>query len=216
MIREMKAKQVGLLQSPFLWFLLTLAAIAGLTAVGPAEKALGFNVRVVYLHGAWVWTALAAFLLAALLGLAGLLTRREALHRWSKALGRTGLLFWITYLPLSIWAMQTNWNGLFLAEPRWRMGVIFAIGGLVLQAGLVLIDEPTWASAGNIAYLLAIGLALQRAQQVMHPSSPIMESGSGRIQLFFGGLVLLCLLAAWQITRGWLHVDSSRMRKPAA
>jgi hypothetical protein len=212
----MKAKQAGLLQPPLLGFLLTLAAIAGLTAVGPAEKALGVNVRVVYLHGAWVWTALAAFLLAALLGLAGLLTRRETLHRWSKALGRTGLLFWITYLPLSIWAMQTNWNGLFLAEPRWRLGVVFAIGGLVLQAGLALIGEPAWASAGNIAYLLAIGLALQRAQQIMHPSSPIMESGSGRIQLFFAGLVLLCLLAAWQIARGWLYVDGSKVRKPAA
>jgi hypothetical protein len=206
-----KRKQAA--YTPLLWFLLTLAAIAGLTAVGPAEKALGVNVRVVYLHGAWVWTALAAFLLAALVGLAGLVTRRKALHRWSKAFGRTGLLFWITYLPLSMWAMQTNWNGLFLAEPRWRLGVVFALGGLILQTGLALIDEPAWASAGNIVYILTLALALQRAQQIMHPASPIMQSGSVRIQAFFAGLILLCLLAAWQITRGWLLVDRSRLRK---
>ena len=211
----MKAKQDGLLQSPFLWFLLTLTAIAGLITVGPAEKALGVNVRVVYLHGAWVWTALVAFLLSALAGLAGLVSRREGLHRWSTAFGRTGLLFWITYLPLSMWAMQTNWNGLFLAEPRWRMGVVFALGGLVLQTGLALIGRPAWTSAGNIVYLLALGLALQRAQQIMHPSSPIMQSGSARIQTFFAGLILLCLLAAWQIARGWLQMDGSRLRKPA-
>jgi hypothetical protein len=205
----MKANNGGSLLVPLILFLLNLAAIAGLTAVGPAEKALGVNVRVVYLHGAWVWTALVAFLLAALMGLAGLATRREALHYLSKALGRTGLLFWITYLPLSMWAMQTNWNGLFLAEPRWRLGVVFALGGLVLQAGLALIDEPAWSSAGNIAYLLVLGLALQRVPQVMHPSSPILGSGSVRIQALFAGLLLLCLLAAWQIARGWLHKIAS-------
>jgi hypothetical protein len=187
-----------------------------LTAVGPAEKALGANVRVVYLHGAWVWTALVAFLLAALFGLAGLATRRKALHFWSRAWGRTGLLFWITYLPLSMWAMQTNWNGLFLAEPRWRLGVVFALGGLILQTGLSLVDEPAWASAGNIAYLLVLGLALQKAPEVMHPSSPILQSGSIRIQVFFAGLLLLCLLSAWQIERGWMQMGGSRLRKIAS
>ena len=211
----MKLKEGGSLQAPLLLFLLNLAAIAGLTAVGPAEKSLGANVRVVYLHGAWVWTALASFLLSALAGLAGLLTRREAVHRWSQALGRTGLLFWITYLPLSMWAMQTNWNGLFLAEPRWRLGVIFALGGIILQIGLALIDEPAWASAGNIVFILVLGLALQRSQQIMHPSSPVMESGSGRIQAFFAGLVLLCLLAAWQIARAWVRMERSKVSKPA-
>jgi hypothetical protein len=196
-----------------LWLLLTLAATAGLTALGPAEKALGVNVRVVYLHGAWVWTALVAFILAALAGLAGLAARRNALHLWSRALGRTGFLFWITYLPLSMWAMQTNWNGLFLAEPRWRLGVVFAIGGLILQTGLLLVDEPAWASAGNIAYILVLGLTLLRTPEVMHPSSPILQSGSEQIQAFFAGLLLLCLLAAWQIARACLQVDDSRLRK---
>jgi hypothetical protein len=126
------------------WFALTVAAIAGLSALGPAERLLGANVRVVYLHGAWVWTALAAFVAAGLVGLAGLLTRRAALHCWSRALGHTGLLFWVTYLPISIWAMQTNWNGLFLAEPRWRLALVFAVSGLLLQLGLALLDRPAW------------------------------------------------------------------------
>src|SRR5690606_9937862 len=112
--------------SPWLFLLVLAVAIAAFTALSPAERTLGLNVRVVYLHGAWVWAALAAFLAAAGAGLAGFIRDRASengsltLHRWSRALGRTGLLFWITYLPLSMWAMQTNWNGLFLAEPRWR------------------------------------------------------------------------------------------------
>ena len=106
-------------KSPILWFFLSLIAVVGITLISPPEATLGVNARVVYLHGAWVWTSLAAFVTAGIVGLLGLILRRENLHHWSRAVGRTGLFFWITYLPISLWAMQTNWNGLFLAEPRW-------------------------------------------------------------------------------------------------
>ena len=189
------------------WFALTVAAIAGLTTLGPAERMLGANVRVVYLHGAWVWTALAALVAAGLVGLAGLLTRREALHCWSRALGHTGLLFWITYLPISIWAMQTNWNGLFLAEPRWRLALIFAVSGLLLQVGLALLDRPAWTSAANLAYVTVLLLALANTANVMHPPSPILNSDAERIQLFFLTLLALTLLAAGQIARWWKRLS---------
>jgi hypothetical protein len=197
-------------KSPLLWLLLTLLAILILTAIGPAEKTLGVNVRVVYLHGAWVWASLAGFIAAALVGLAGLLLRRPALNYWSRALGRAGLAFWITYLPISMWAMQTNWNGLFLAEPRWRVGLIFAIGGLILQIGVSLLDDPMWASVSNIAFASVLFLALGSTEQVMHPSSPIFGSGAWRIQLYFLTLIALTLLAGWQLTRLW-HARDLRL-----
>lgn len=191
-----------------LWFALTLAAIGGLTALGPAERSLGTNVRVVYLHGVWVWTALVTFLAAALAGLAGLLSRRGSLHRWSRALGRAGLLFWVSYLPISMWAMQTNWNGLFLAEPRWRVAVVFAAGGLLLQVGLTLIEDPAWASAGNLFYFIALGFSLNNTADVMHPPSPILDSEAASIQFFFFGLLGLTLLAAWQVSAGLHRLES--------
>ena len=141
--------------STLIWFVLTLVAIAAFTVIGPAEKSLGSNVRVVYLHGVWVWAALAAFLAAACIGLVGLIRQNQRLNHWSRALGRTGLLFWITYIPISIWAMQTNWNGLFLAEPRFRLAIIFALGGLMLQLGVTLLGDAAWASAGNQVYATA-------------------------------------------------------------
>lgn len=182
----------------------SLFAIAGFTSLGPAERSLGANVRVVYLHGAWVWAALAAFMAAAGVGLAGLLSGKASLHHWSRALGRTGLIFWVTYLPISMWAMQTNWNGLFLAEPRWRMALAFAAGGTLLQIGLTLVEKPIWASLGNLAYVAALLLALTTTEQVMHPPAPVLTSDAWRIQLFFAGLVALTVLAAWQVAR-WLH-----------
>jgi len=206
----MKSQKLSGLKSPLSLFVLLLLVVALFTALGPAEKSLGTNVRVVYLHGAWVWAALAAFFAAGVVGLIGLILRGPRLHAWSRALGRTGLFFWITYLPLSMWAMQTNWNGLFLAEPRWRLAVVFAIGGLVLQIGLSLVENPAWASACNLFYAVLLWLALQSTGQVMHPSSPVLNSDAWRIQAFFGGLVLLTLLVAWQVARWWYAVEPQK------
>jgi hypothetical protein len=196
------------MKSPVLWFIITLLAIIVVTALGPAEKSLGTNVRVVYLHGAWVWAAMITILAAAVVGLAGLIARHQGLQYWSRALGRTGLVFWVTYLPLSLWAMQTNWNGLFLAEPRWRVAMVFAVGGLVLQIGITLLENPAWASALNLAYALILMYVLQITDQVMHPGSPIFNSGAWRIQIYFIVLLGLTLLAAWQVARWWRGIDS--------
>jgi len=203
----MKSNIISRLKSPLSLFVLLSLVVALFTALGPAEKSLGTNVRVVYLHGAWVWAALAAFFVAGVVGLIGLILRRSWLQSWSRALGRTGLFFWITYLPLSMWAMQTNWNGLFLAEPRWRLAVVFAIGGLVLQIGLSLVENPAWASAFNFIYAVLLWLALQTTDQVMHPSSPVLTSDAWRIQAFFGGLLLLTLLVTWQVARWWYATE---------
>ncbi|MDD5466271.1 MAG: hypothetical protein PHS96_00540 [Anaerolineales bacterium] len=191
----------------WLWFLLVLAAIAGLSALGPAEKSLGANVRVVYLHGAWVWTSLAVFLAAGLAGLAGLVTRGEGLNLWSRALGRTGLSFWITYIPIAMWAMETNWNGLFLVEPRFRVAAIFAVTGLLLQIGVTLLERPSWASAANLGFILALYLVLQATRNVMHPPSPILEADSWRIQAHFAALLLLTMLAAALVARLWRRLE---------
>jgi hypothetical protein len=119
-------------------------------------------------------------------------------------LGRAALVFWVTYLPISLWAMQTNWNGLFLSEPRWRLAVIFSIGGLILQIGVSLMEDPAWASAGNLVFLVAMIFALRTTENVMHPASPIFSSDAWRIQLFFIAMVGLVLFAEWQLAR-WLR-----------
>src|SRR5574342_1231117 len=127
-------------KSPLTLFFITIIVIAILASLGPEEESLGSNVRIVYMHGAWVMAAELAFLAAGLAGLIALLTGRHLMHKWSAALGRTGIVLWVTYLPLSLWAMQANWNGLFLAEPRFRLALTFAIAGVLLQVGLWIIN----------------------------------------------------------------------------
>ena len=90
------------IRTPLILFIATIILIALLALFGPEEKTLGSNVRIVYLHGAWVLTAEVAFFAAAIAGAIGLITKRVSFHRWSAALGRTGILFWLTYIPLSL------------------------------------------------------------------------------------------------------------------
>ena len=193
------------LKSPFFWFILALLTMAALTAVGPQEKSLGDNVRIVYLHGAWALTAEIVLGLSAGVGLLGILTRRDNLHHWSAALGYTGLFFWVTYLPLSLWAMQANWNGLFLTEPRFRVAVIFAATGILLQLGLILLARPAFTSLINVLFFIALRIGLARAQYVMHPPpSPIFSSGILSLELFFIAIIFLTLVAAWFMSLWWL------------
>lgn len=196
----------------WLWLGLTLALIAAVTLLGPSERSLGNQVRVIYLHGVWVWTALAAFVTAGVCGLVGLLSRQASWRCWSRDLGRTGLFFWITYLPLSLWAMQTTWNGLFLSEPRWRLALVFSVSGLLLQVGLSLMDNLHLTSLGNLSFVGLLLYALVRTENVMHPASPILTSDAWLIRLYFFGLLGLTLLAAWQIARFFRRFSSCRSK----
>src|SRR5512134_649172 len=155
--------------SPLTLFFATLIVIALLAFFGPEEQSLGASVRIVYLHGAWVLTAELAFIAAGLAGLIGLITRRAAFHNWSAALGRTGIVFWVTYLPLSLWAMQSNWNGLFLAEPRFRLALTFATVGTLLQVGLWIIASSWLTSLANLLFIVVLRFVFSTAADIMHP-----------------------------------------------
>jgi hypothetical protein len=103
-----------------------------------------------------------------------------------------------------MWTMQANWNGLYLAEPRFKVAVDFAIAGILIQVALFLLYDARWGSLLNTLYFTALWITLRTAEQVMHPPSPILTSDSISIRLFFFLLVGLCLLAGWLFSL-WLH-----------
>lgn len=198
-------------KSPFIPFFISLLAIVILTLFGPEEKSLGANVRLVYVHGAWVLTAEIAFILAALAGLLGLLLRRDLFHAWSAALGRTGIVFWVTYLPLSMLAMQANWNGLFLAEPRFRLAMTFAVTGVLLQIGLWMMNTKWLTSLANILFIIIPRVIFSTAENVMHPPpSPIFNSGLWNVIFFFVALNLLAWVAGFFLTKLFLRIQPEK------
>ena len=107
--------------------------------------------------------------------------------------------------------MEANWNGLFLAEPRFRLAVTFAVVGLLLQIGLWIINLGWLTSAANIIYIVILRIVLSTAQYVMHPPpSPIFNSGNGQIIGFFIAMNLLSWLAAYFLSRGFIQLAGTK------
>jgi hypothetical protein len=188
------------LKNPLVGFISMLILMSILAMFGPVERSLGVNVRLVYLHGVWVWTAILALGASALLALPGAFLNRERSQRWSRATGQVGMIFWVTYLPLSIWTMQANWNGLYLAEPRFKIGLDFAVIGFLLQAAILVIDQQRLTSLLNLSFFIALIISLSQADQVMHPPSPIMASESFLIRGFFFALLAVAIAAGLSLT----------------
>lgn len=189
-------------------FLVNLLVFGLVAAFAPLERTLGANARIVYAHGAWVWSGKVAFALAALAGLAGLagmlLKRWRGWTIWSLALGRTGLFFWLTYLPMSLLVMQLNWGGVFFDEPRFRIPLTFGIVGLLLQVGLAILSTGWITNLANLLFGAALWWQLGGIENVLHPDSPIFDSNSRLIQVFFIFLFLLALLFGAQVAV-WLR-----------
>jgi hypothetical protein len=195
---------MNFLRKPWFGFIFTLILLIILTSFGPVERSLGVNVRLVYLHGAWVWTAILALAASALFGLLGAFLDHKASQRWSQSFGQAGMLFWITYLPMSIWTMQANWNGLYLAEPRFKIGLDFAVIGVLLQTAILIMGKPRIASTLNLSFFIALAISLSKTEQVMHPSSPIMTSDSLLIRSYFS-VMLAVAIASGVLLTFWLR-----------
>ena len=178
-------------------------------ALAPLEKTLGANARLVYFHGAWVWAAMLAFAGAAVVGAIGLLSRRIAWQRTSQAAGRTGLVFWLIFLPMALLVMQLNWNGIFWNEPRFRIPLNLAVVGLLLQVGLVFFPL-TWTILANISYGVVFFFAMGSTDAVLHPDSPIFNSDARAIQIYFVGLLILLAVAAMLLTRAWYEWETHK------
>jgi len=196
--------------------LASLALIALVAAFAPLEKTLGERIRLVYFHGAWVWTGKIAFALAGLSGIAAValsLARSGRASGWAEAslaLGRAGLFFWLTYLPVSLLVQQINWGGIFWDEPRWRIPAAFGVAAVLVQVALALFDLPWLTGLINALFGAALWMALGRAENVLHPDSPIFGSGSANMAGIFLVLLALSLLFMGQFAL-WM-----RDRRPPA
>lgn len=178
---------------------LTVLVTAAVTLLGPTERTLGANLRLVLLHGGMVWAGKITFAAAGLTGLVGLIGRRQAWHDASLALGRTGLVFWLVYLPMSLLVQVQNWGGIFWDEPRWRVPFTFGVVALLLQLGLWLLRQPQISSLANLVFAALLWWQLGDITNVLHPDSPVFGSGSSSIPVFFLFLLGLCLLTAAQL-----------------
>ena len=185
--------------------LITLALIVGAAFLAPIEKTLGSNIRLIYVHAAWVWTGKLAFGLSAIAGLLALVFfTRKKLVNLSRAIAYTALFFWLTYLPMSLIVMQVNWGGFFFDEPRWRVPLLLGIIAILLQVGLWIFNNDRLTAAGNFLFGVALWLELGGVENILHPDNPIGTSDSTAIMGSYTLILILTIILGAQLTL-WIY-----------
>ena len=192
-------------------------AIGGVAAV-PPDAVLGGTTRLVFFHGAVVWTAIINAAAATLLGLA-ILVRGAPLRatdlldsgRAVRATPHAGwcllwrlfsfaTVFWVLTLALSFPVMQASWGGILWGETRLVMSfqVVFLYSAAWALSLLLLMERPLRWLAGVTAAVGAVTTFLVfTTPGTFHPDNPVFRSGDPR---FIGGfLVILAGLVCFTV-----------------
>lgn len=183
------------------------AGLGGLLALllwlSPVEQTLGQTVKLVYLHGALVQTAILLFVVSLWANLVGFLTARAGWLAWGKALTWSAVTIWLAHTVVSMVTTYAAW-GLFVAwyEPRTRFTFILAgVSLLVIAVAYLVVDDRFSALAFTVLAGLTLAL-LPRLGFVQHPLDPIGASPSPTIRAFYAAILVVTalmstLLAAW-------------------
>jgi len=194
---------------------ITLALIALVAFLAPIEKTLGANIRLIYVHAAWVWTGKVIFGVAAVVGLVALIfAKQESLTYLTRSLAYSALFFWLTYLPMSLIVMQANWGGFFFDEPRWRIPFLLGIIAVLLQGGLWAFNNDRLTAFGNLAFGVALWWQLGGVENILHPQNPIGQSNSTAIMGSFSLILIFTILLGAQITL-WIFEQRHPIHKSA-
>jgi hypothetical protein len=174
--------------------------------LAPAERTLGDIVKLVYLHGALLRTAVLLFAISLPVNLVVMATNSSSWASWGIALGWVAAgVWWLHALfgPIptyATWGIAVAWY-----EPRTRFTFILAGLALVVIVVEQLVRHTRFGAA--VLAMLA-GLALYLVPQldlVQHPLDPIGSSSSGAIRAFYAALLLASaaiggVLTVWAVT----------------
>lgn len=183
---------------------LALGAVLAIFFVAPTEKTMGPVQRILYLHVAVAWFALAACLVMGIAAIGFLATRQLAWDHWSWAAAETGwLAATLTLVTGSLWA-HAAWNTWWTWEPR--LTTVFLLWALYSAGLLIRATVPDVPRAARLCAVLAIVALLDlpliflatRWFRGMHPAAPLMPLAMrlvmGLAAVGFGTVLLLLLL----------------------
>ena len=193
-----KIKQTTAVRWGILFLLLGTALV--LVWLGPEERTLGGGIRSVYIHVGLVWTGMAAFGLAAALGLWLAATASDTAARWLPTVSRVGLLVYFAGIAASALASRLNWGAVFWQEPRMATAVNMLAVALIVQV------LTSWLPTHRLVGLLHTGFfalllwANASTRLVLHPDDPIGTSDAIGIRLtFWAVFVLIGTAVAWGV-----------------
>ena len=163
--------------------------------LSPAERTLGQVVKLVYLHGALVRTAMVFFGVSVPVNIAALIWGREAWLRWGKALVWGAVMVWLAHTLFSMVTTYEAW-GVAIAwfEPRTRFTFATAGAGMLFVAVAWFVENDRFSA---LIFALLGGVVLSLLPQlglIQHPLNPIGTSTSNAIRGFYVAILLVTLL----------------------
>jgi hypothetical protein len=184
--------------------------------LAPAESRLGNLVKLVYVHGALVWTGLLVFSLAGFLGFVALAARHlfhvdvkaRTWYRGTEAAGLAALVIWLIYTLSAVlvtgltWGQWIAWN-----EPRVRATAMILFAAVALAVVARLVNHHDFTAAVNLVMGIAPWIAVSAVEAIRHPVDPIGGSGSVAIRVFYL-LIQLTVLALALSLVAWLWMDA--------
>lgn len=194
-----------------------LALLALWVVLAPSESRLGNVVKLVFVHGALVWSGLLTFTLAGALGLIALMARHivgsiapaarkqaPVFYRGAESASLAALIVWVAYVVSSMavtglaWGQVVAWN-----EPRVRVTGLILLAALVLFVVARLVANRDFGAVVSVVMGIVPWVVVKQAGVIRHPVDPIGGSESAAIQTFYG-LILLTVAGLALTLIAWL------------
>jgi hypothetical protein len=201
---------------PLLAIVLLAVLVVGVV-LAPAETRLGNLVKLVYVHGALVWTGLFMFSAAGVLGVVAMAVqhlfgwegRAGFWYRGTESAGLAALLVWIVYAISAMavtgltWGQLVAWN-----EPRVRVTGLILVAAILLFVVARLVHHPDFTALVNVLMGIVPWVMVRQADVIRHPVDPIGGSGSSAMQGFYWLIVLtVAALGATLLTWIWTGAE---------
>ncbi len=182
--------------------------LALLLWLAPAEQTLGQAVKLVYLHGALVRTAMALFAIALPINLVALIRDQGNWATWGKALVWGAAAIWLAHTLFSMVTTYATW-GIAIAwfEPRTRFTFGLAGVSVLFIAAAHLVNNARFSS---LVFVVLSGLVLSmlpRLGFIQHPLDPIGTSTSSAIRAFYAVILLVTLILGGLLVT-WIRTKS--------
>jgi len=193
-------------------------------AFAPQDVKLGAWVRLVIWHGMLKWACILVIFAMGALALYYLVSKRQVLYDWIRALQIATLLAWVFAVGVGALSAKLVWNSWNLTERRMTMSVIYImIAAVGLIVGLVL-DKPRLTAA--LAVLTSVSMAallawieLAPTADDVHPANAVMGSDNMLFKVF--GILMLVTCLTWVLAlvvpvRHWVQRQGDDAQLPAA
>ncbi len=168
--------------------------------LSPADKKLGSMLKLIYLHGALIYTGLFLFSAVGLLGIISLF-RNSSDFSLLFAIEKTAIIFWIAATIAGNVTSILTWGGIFWGEPRLQATILISLVSISIYFISSASENPKMISFLGSGLALSVWVLMTGAGRIMHPDNPFSVSESS-IKFFFI-VITLAFLTASILTVHW-------------